>query len=90
MYSVATYYLAKTLVEAPVLMFTPIVFAVIVYFGIGLTVTGFQFGYFYLITALITQCAASFGYLMSSIFQNEADAAALAPIIVMPLILFGG
>ncbi len=54
MYSVATYYLAKTLVEAPVLMFTPIVFALIVYFGIGLTVTGFQFGYFYLILALIT------------------------------------
>jgi ABC-type multidrug transport system permease subunit len=41
MYSVGTYYLAKTLVETPVLLLSPIVFAVIVYFGIGLTVTGF-------------------------------------------------
>ena len=41
MYSVGTYYLAKTLVETPVLLLTPIVFAVVVYFGIGLTITGF-------------------------------------------------
>lgn len=54
MYSVATYYLAKTLVELPVLLVTPMVFSVIVYFGVGLTVTGFQFGYFYLILVLIT------------------------------------
>ena len=90
MYSVSTYYMAKTLSEAPVLLFTPIVFAVIVYFGIGLTITGTQFGYFYLILALITQCSASLGYFMSSIFENEEQAASIAPIIVMPLILFGG
>jgi ABC-type multidrug transport system permease subunit len=71
MYSVSTYYLAKTLAEAPVLFFTPILFSCIVYFKIGLTITGAQFGYFYLILALITQCAASFGYFMSSIFDSE-------------------
>ena len=41
MYSVGIYYLAKTLIETPVLLLTPMVFAVITYFGIGLTVTGF-------------------------------------------------
>lgn len=54
MYSVGTYYLAKTIVETPVLLISPMVFCVIVYFGVGLTVTGSQFGYFYLILALIT------------------------------------
>jgi ABC-2 type transporter len=54
MYSVGTYYLAKTLIETPVLLVTPMVFAVIVYFGIGLTVTGFQFGFFYLTLVLVT------------------------------------
>jgi ABC-type multidrug transport system permease subunit len=54
MYSVGTYYLAKTIVETPVLLISPMVFCVIVYFGVGLTVTGFQFGYFYLILVLIT------------------------------------
>ena len=54
MYSVGTYYLAKTIVETPVLLISPMVFSVIVYFGVGLTVTGFQFGYFYLILVLIT------------------------------------
>jgi ABC-type multidrug transport system permease subunit len=54
MYSVGTYYLAKTLIETPVLLLSPMVFTLIVYFGIGLTVTGFQFGFFYLILVLVT------------------------------------
>ena len=41
MYSVGTYYLAKTLVETPVLLLSPLVFSVVVYFGVGLTITGF-------------------------------------------------
>jgi ABC-type multidrug transport system permease subunit len=90
MYSVTNYYLAKTLSEAPVLFFTPILFSCIVYFKIGLTITGHQFGYFYLTLSLITQCAASFGYLLSSVFDNEASAAQIAPIFIMPFVLFGG
>ena len=54
MYSVGTYYLAKTFVETPVLLFSPFLFSVRVYSGIGLIVSGFQFGYFYLILTLIT------------------------------------
>ena len=90
MYSVTAYYAAKTLSEAPVLFFAPVLFSVIVFFKIGLTISVSQFGYFYIILALIAQCAASFGYLMSSIFSSEESAAQIAPIIVMPLILFGG
>jgi hypothetical protein len=41
MYSVGTYYLAKTLVETPVMLLAPLVFSVVVYFGIGITITGF-------------------------------------------------
>lgn len=39
---------------------------------------------------LISQCAASFGYFVSSIFEKEEMAVALAPIVMMPLMLFGG
>jgi len=39
MYGVPAYYLAKVIVEIPVMALRPLVNAIIVYFGIGLTVT---------------------------------------------------
>ena len=90
MYSVTAYYLAKVLADLPVQLITPIVFTVIVYFGIGMTIEASKFFYFYLILMLLTQCAASFGYFMSSIFNREETAVSLAPIIMQPIILFGG
>lgn len=82
MYSVTAYYLAKVLADLPVQLITPIVFTVIVYFGIGMTIEASKFFYFYLILMLLTQCAASFGYFMSSIFNREETAVSLAPIIM--------
>jgi ABC-type multidrug transport system permease subunit len=90
MYSVTAYYLAKVLADLPLQLVTPIVFTVIVYFGIGMTIEASKFFYFYLILMLLTQCAASFGYFMSSIFNREETAVSLAPIIMQPIILFGG
>jgi hypothetical protein len=54
MYAVTSYYLAKTMMELPVLLITPMVFSVIVYFKIGLIITASQFFYFYLVLELIT------------------------------------
>ena len=90
MYSVTAYYLAKVFADLPLQLVTPIVFTVIVYFGIGMTIEASKFFYFYLILMLLTQCAASFGYFMSSIFNREETAVSLAPIIMQPIILFGG
>jgi len=39
MYTVAAYYLAKIVIETPVLALAPMLFSVIVYFKIGLTIT---------------------------------------------------
>ena len=54
MYDVSSYYLAKILTETPVLLITPMIFSVIVYFKIGLMITASQFFYFYLILELIS------------------------------------
>ena len=90
MYSVGTYYTAKIIADLFSQVLTPMIFAVIVYFKIGLTETASQFWYFYLIIFLVAQCASSLGYFMSSIFNREETAVALAPTIIMPLVLFGG
>ena len=90
MYSVSAYYLAKIIVEFPLLTFLPMLFAVICYFKIGLTISAAQFFYFFLIIVLLSQCAASFGYFISSIFEKEEMAVSLAPVIMMPIMMFGG
>ena len=90
MYSVSAYYLAKIIVDFPLLTFLPMLFAVICYFKIGLTISAAQFFYFFLIIVLLSQCAASFGYFISSIFEKEEMAVSLAPVIMMPIMMFGG
>ena len=90
MYNVGAYYMGKIVAETPILSITPMIFTIIVYFKIGLTINASQFFYFYLIVLLISQCAASFGYFISSIFDKEEMAVALAPVVMMPIILFGG
>jgi len=40
MYSVWAYFNAKTLTEAPLTAITPLLYTIIVYFGMGFTVTG--------------------------------------------------
>ena len=71
MYSVAPYFMAKTLMDIPVLLFTPFMEAIITYFGLGLVLTFGQFMGFYFIFCLEAQVAASIGYFISSIFDNE-------------------
>jgi hypothetical protein len=39
MYTVAPYYMAKTFIEIPLMLLTPILYEIVVYFGMGLTVT---------------------------------------------------
>jgi ABC-type multidrug transport system permease subunit len=76
--------------ETPILIFTPMLYQIIIYFGIGLTLTAGKFFYFYLITVLLVFCASSFGYLLSSIFTNTEAAVSLSPVVMLPIILFGG
>ena len=38
----------------------------------------------------MSNAASSFGYFVSSLFENETQAQAIAPIMVLPFVLFGG
>ena len=38
MYNVRAYYMAKIIIETPVLIITPMLYSIIVYFKIGLTI----------------------------------------------------
>jgi ABC-type multidrug transport system permease subunit len=47
MYSVSAYFNAKTLTEVPLTTLTPLLYTIIVYFGMGFTVTASQFFVFF-------------------------------------------
>ena len=90
MYSVFPYFMAKTLMDTPILLFTPLLATVMAYFGLSLESSVKQFFGFYLIMTLQAQAAASLGYFLSSIFANEQMAQSVAPLAVFPMLLFGG
>lgn len=90
MYMVVPYYVSKIMVETPPLVVIPMIYSLIVYFGMGLTITASQFFLFYVILVLVVFCSASFGYLLSSIFPSVETAVAMGPVVMMPIILFGG
>jgi ABC-type multidrug transport system permease subunit len=90
MYTVGAYYLAKIAIETPVMLITPMLYSLIVYFGVGTTITASQFFLFYCTLALVVQTAASFGYFLSSLFQKAETAQQLSGVIMMPIMLFGG
>ena len=90
MYNVGPYFMAKTLADAPVLCFVPFIAVLIVYFAIGLENSVQQFFMAYFVQATTAWTAASTGYFLSSLFENETTATGLSPVVVMPMMLFGG
>lgn len=69
MYNVGPYFSAKVITEIPIMIIQPLLYAIINYFGVGLTVTAGQFFYFYLILLILTISASSLGYFLSSLFS---------------------
>lgn len=90
MYSVLAYFNSKTLTELPLTLITPLIYSIIVYFGMGFTNTAEQFFTFYIALWSLVECSMSLGYLVSSIFHNYATASMIAPILMMPFMLFSG
>jgi len=90
MYNIGPYFMAKTLADAPILFLTPFLATMITYFGINLHRSWESIICFYLAEVNIAFCASSVGYLLSSAFENETTATGLAPVFIMPMMLFGG
>jgi len=89
-YGVVPYYFSKLILEMPIIIITPLLLNSIVYFGIGFEDDAGNFFRFYLAMLCLVISATSFGYFLSSIFTKAEIAVQITPVIMMPLILFGG
>jgi hypothetical protein len=90
MYSVSAYFSAKTISQMLPLIITSILYSVILYFGIGLTITVAKFFIFLLIIFLLSFCSIATGTLISSMFAKAESACLAAPVFVMPYAVLGG
>lgn len=90
MYSVFSYYLAKSIMDLPALFVATISGTLISYFILKLQYTPEQY-FLHMSTLLMNNIAAqSIGLFLSSIFESPVAATQFAPAMIMPLILFGG
>ena len=90
LYGVTPYYMSKVAIEMPAVIVTPMILLAITYVGVGFNSTAAGFFQFYVVLLCVNLAATSFGYFLSSIFGKSEIAIAVSPIVMMPLILFGG
>ncbi|CAI4226905.1 unnamed protein product [Auanema sp. JU1783] len=89
-YSVGSYYLAKSLAELPQYAILPLIYSAIVYWTTGLVESCSKFLIFSLVCMLLTQNAVSVAYAGAAVFGEEAIAVTYLPMLILPMLTFGG
>lgn len=90
LYKMPLAFIATNLAEIPVLLLLPLAWTGVTYFMFGFAPTVGQFFMQYFIIELVTQCAISFGYMLSSFSENPQVINAISAPLLIPLLLFGG
>lgn len=90
MYSVPSYYLGKMVSTIPFDIFFPILFSCISYFMVGFQGTAEQFFLFLLAIVMTGLTAGSMGLALGCMFPNAEVAVSLAPVVIIPFMLFAG
>lgn len=90
MYGVAPYYLAKVIVELPVIVISGVLFSCIVYFGIGLYANVWAWLRFTFVILLLGFSSSAYGHFLSILFNQPETAVAASPILILPLVILGG
>jgi ABC-type transport system involved in multi-copper enzyme maturation permease subunit len=90
MYRIWTYFIGRTTTDFAMNVFFPLLFSLIVYWFIGLSNTAGQFFMFYFTLWLACNTASSLGLALGSAFPTAEVAISLAPVVLIPFVLFGG
>ena len=89
-YYLSSYYITKVLTAMPIDIITPLLFACIIYWIVGLNPDPFAFFMFCIITIAVSLAAIGLGFCVGSIAPTIDAASAMAPTIMVLMILFGG
>jgi hypothetical protein len=84
------YFTSKVMVELPFSILTPFLFATVSYFFCGLDPDGTKFIIFAVLCVLSSNCGIAIGMASTCLVSNLPTALAIAPLFLLPLMLFGG
>lgn len=90
MYDVMPYYLAKVALEMPVLIVGPLLMQLEIYWSVKFEPGAQAWFSMYLALMMTAQNASALGYFLSACFSSMEQATIFGPVIMMPVILFGG
>lgn len=90
LYRVDAYFLAKNTAELAQYLLYPIIFSTIVYWMAGFVNDWSSYLLFMLSCVLVTNVGVSFSYAAACIFGTLDVAIAVMPVVVIPLLAFGG
>jgi ABC-type multidrug transport system permease subunit len=91
LYKAVNYFIGRTLIEIPFLIFAPVVWAMIIYWMIELNDdSAGNILFFIFVCILQSFCGNSLGLLGGSAFPDPKIAMGLLPILMLPFMLFAG
>ncbi|GMH83511.1 hypothetical protein TrVE_jg5561 [Triparma verrucosa] len=90
LYSVGPYFLGKVACDAPFYFIIPSISATIMFFSVGFQARLYNYLNFVLVVILLNYAGMGMGLILASIFSDIAVALLVAPLIIMPLMMFSG
>jgi len=90
MYHTAPYFVSKLMVELPVKIICPAVFGCIAYWAVGFQPLADKFLVCLVCLVLLAMAGGAIGLFLACIFPDIAIALIVAPMIVLPLMMFSG
>jgi ATP-binding cassette, subfamily G (WHITE), eye pigment precursor transporter len=90
LYGSTAYFMSKSTVDIPYVLFFPVLQSLIFYWFVGLSSTPAQFFTFYLIVVLGNFCGVSMGLFVGSISRDSVSAGMNVLAFVIPFIMFSG
>lgn len=90
MYCITVYYITRMLAELPLFICLPAIFTTIIYWMVGLYPTFEAYCTCCIIMVLVANISVSFGYLLSCSADRLSVLMSITPLILVPLMLFGG
>ncbi|ORX98562.1 hypothetical protein K493DRAFT_280357 [Basidiobolus meristosporus CBS 931.73] len=89
-YTLKSYYFSKIIVELPINLFIPVIFSSITYWMIGYQADAGKFFIYMLTNVVMSLVGSAFGMFIASLFKQLQVALAVVPLVVLPLMMFGG
>ncbi|KAK9718466.1 hypothetical protein K7432_005480 [Basidiobolus ranarum] len=89
-YTLKSYYFSKIIVELPINLFIPVIFSTITYWMIGYQTDAGKFFIYMLVNVVMSLVGSAIGMFIASLFKQLQVALAVVPLIVLPLMMFGG